>query len=708
MPKLNELQKEKIISSVSGADYSSLNSAISAIGDIKTFRIETAIVLSAAITFPAGVTLIIGSQGSISGSHTLTGNKTVIKFEGLNSCLGSDVTFAGSWLTIEILPELFGAVADGVTDDIISINKAADFARLTNTKTLLFSSSYKVGGAVSATDLTVDFKNNAKIIGTNGKTMMFAGNSSFPYPATYYNITADAVEGEDHIVCTNATMLAAIKEGDLINIISNKVFAEGNVQGEIQKVHLIDGATGAITFRNFLHDSYAMSDTARICIYPMYKFSTRGLAKLEYPEWTIGDQIEDLKSTALWLRGIENADVNVEIRNAGGAGVQLTDCYEPDIHARTFSVDVAGEGYGCVVSCSTMRARVTGNFVGSRHPIAHGGGSTGVPWESYIYNVVSVISVVNPGAGFDVHDNVGSVTFNNCTAYGRGGATQAGTGGFSLNARYNRIYNCRAYNVEMAFMSTGPSPRSVEIDNCSAVNSKYGFFTNSTSRIGYLSINGLRLQNESAIAGSYGLYLAYSYVTRWYFKNISLRNVAVGMTINELNDATIPDLLLIDGFEHINDAATGGNVFALQHKGLKQVVLRNITSINNSQLVYCNASSVNLKIFSLEGAYIEKMLLVKAIEIHPELTLVNIANAIFKDPVTAASLILYMNNGSVTIRMMAVHTEGNNMDYLTEVLAGQLFTNFQPVGCDFVGLTALHKALTPTNTIGEETSIGIV
>jgi hypothetical protein len=654
------------------------------------------------------IPLIVGSHGSISGAYTLTGNKTVIKFEGLNSCLGSDITFAGSWLTSEIFPELFGAIGDESTDDLTAINKACSFAGLTNKKTVIFSEAYKVSGTVSGTNLTFDFRNGAKIIGTNGHTLVFAGNGNFPYPATYYNITADAVEGEDHIVCTDATLLAAIKEGDLVNIISNKVFAEGNIQGEIQKVHLIDVATGTITFRNFLHDSYAMSDTSRVCIYPMYKFNTIGVAKLEYPEWTTGDQIEDLKSTALWLRGIENAEVNVEIRNAGGAGVQLTDCYEPNINARTFSVDVAGEGYGCVVSCSTMRARVTGNFVGSRHPIAHGGGSTGVPWELYIYNVVSVISVVNPGAGFDVHDNVGSVTFNNCTAYGRGGATQAGTGGFSLNARYNRIYNCRAYNVEMAFMSTGPSPRSVEIDNCSAVNAKYGFFTNSTSRIGYLSINGLRVQNDAHIAASYGIYLAYSYITRWYFKNISLRNLGTGITINELDNATIPDLLIIDGFEHINDAETGGYVFALQHKGLKQVILRHITSINNSQIVYCNASSVGMKIFSLEGCYAEKIRSVKAIEIHTELTLVNISNAIFKDPIVAASLILYMNNGSVTIRLNGVHTEWEKMDYLTEVLAGQLFTNFQPVGCDFVGLTALHKALTPTNTIGEETSIGII
>ena len=68
MAILKDIFQKIFVSNRTGANYTSLNSAVADIGTIKTFRIDSPMTLSADITFPSGVTLIIGAQGSILGA----------------------------------------------------------------------------------------------------------------------------------------------------------------------------------------------------------------------------------------------------------------------------------------------------------------------------------------------------------------------------------------------------------------------------------------------------------------------------------------------------------------------------------------------------------------------------------------------------------------------------------------------------------------
>ena len=152
----------------------------------------------------------------------------------------------------------------------------------------------------------------------------------------------------------------------------------------------------------------------------------------------------------------------------------------------------------------------------------------------------------------------------------------------------------------------------------------------------------------------------------------------------------------------------GGITIQLYHPSLKQIILNNFVQENCNSIIYANAAATSLKLFCINNGLVLGSVGVKICEITSQLDLLRFSNLIFKDPATASTKLALLVSGVTTFSLIGVHTEGTNMDYLTDVTNAATFTNFQPVGCDFVGLTALHKTQTPTNTIGEETSIGII
>lgn len=123
--------------------------------------------------------------GSISGSHTLTGNNTGIQ-AGLIKIFGTDVIFAGTWNVVEAYPEWYGAKADGVTDNYLAIDKILFFDTIRfleghykvvapNNSTVLFNC--RATGSSNLFDPSIEEDNTNKIIaGVRGKTFIEVHN----------------------------------------------------------------------------------------------------------------------------------------------------------------------------------------------------------------------------------------------------------------------------------------------------------------------------------------------------------------------------------------------------------------------------------------------------------------------------------------------------------------------------------------------------
>lgn len=691
MALLKNILYELTVSSEVGSDYKSLNAAIEAVGKIKTFRIEDAVELTGNISFPSGITLIMGSQGSLSGSYVLTGNNTTIKFEGQNKCFETDITFAGTWKIEKICPEYFGAVGDGVTDDIIPLSKAHDLARLTNNKTVVFAKTYKTSDVLIITNTHSEFKNGSGIIGTNGKCVLKATGSL----GTYYNLDSNALENSNVIVCSDSAFLASISKGDIVNIISNKLFALGYRQGEMQRIEEISGST--ITFKDYLHDTYNTADTARVCRCNMAKYSNSGLGKISMPIGLTGDYDTDRATDGIFLNLVENADINFECNKFANSSIQISDCYEPRIWGRTHQGEMEGLGYGIAINGATMRAKIYGSYIGHRAGVDAGGSITGVPWDVGCYGVTVTVTADDDGAGFLTHYNTGSFYCYDCIVFGAG-ISETRHAGYTLNARYNRLVNCKTMNLYRGIYSTGTAMKQVEIINFSGVNCAYGLTGSPDSAIPDLIVDGFSIHNDSVVSGV-GFYLAGSTITKWSFKNLDFYNLAGGISL-ATNDNTYPDTLIVDGFSHTASTSVSMGIgIVVTHASLKTIIIRNLISRNASQVFYANATTADLDHFEIQNGFVENFSSVKPIEIYAEVDYIGFSNVTFKNPLTESSKIVYLNNGVVTLRMIGCHTEGTNMDYLTDVVNTKTFTNFQHMANDFVGLAGAHLSQTPTNTL---------
>ena len=121
----------------------------------------------ATVTLPAGVTL--NFTGGKFSNGTLTGNNTKIN-SFLVNIFNTDTSFSGTWSVKEVYPQWFGAVGDGVTDDLIPINSSIDF--ISQEGVLHFPK------AVYLISDSIKFSKNITIFGNNSTIKLKSGSYS--------------------------------------------------------------------------------------------------------------------------------------------------------------------------------------------------------------------------------------------------------------------------------------------------------------------------------------------------------------------------------------------------------------------------------------------------------------------------------------------------------------------------------------------------
>lgn len=635
MAILKNIFQKIFVSNQVGSNYTSLNSAIAAIGTVKTFRIDSAMTLTANITFPAGVTLIIGAQGSITGAFTLTGNSTGLVFEGNGSEIGTNVIFAGTWLCGDITPEHFGAVGDGVTDDQTPLANMFAFTALTRTKTVTFGSYktyYSTGSGFSVNNMVINgnfcklLKDDSSILGCSGSI------------GTYYNLSSTAHQRDSWIKCSDADFISSLSAGDVVKIISDEICqidaAENVPFGESHIVREIDAVNGIIYFNEVLFWSYTTANNARAARLSMTNIDISNITL-----WSIGEGSTAVAFAASYAF-VKATNIFVK---SFTYGIQLTDCFKPYIRMMSFQQDKEGIGYGVICTSATMYADISLVNIGCRHAFTTGGGAAGgITWGARVHDSIAFGSTIVGSGPFDTHASSGSVYFDNCIVYGGNQKANAIVGAewddtttfdvddivYSLvkhkrfialaestnvdpddNANYaswrrkdgnaitafksEGLYcyynNCKAYNVAQGFYVSGPAMKEIRIRNCEVIDSINGIYSKHTASVVNLTIDGLRHYNEEPFTAGCAILLQTN-ITNLVLRNIHVKNIQL---LSVLVPTSITTLKL-SNFSAINDVAFPGIYFA--GHDIKQFIAENGSMKNVSYLfasAYVAAKAAN-------------------------------------------------------------------------------------------------------------------
>lgn len=114
----------------------------------------------ATITIPSNVTLKF--NGGKFSNGTLTGDDTKI-ISDLNYIFNSDLTLAGSWKLKKVFPEWFGAVGDGISDDLTALRNMFVVADGSSGVQLEYGKTYKVTDFLTFQNSELDL-NSSEIV----------------------------------------------------------------------------------------------------------------------------------------------------------------------------------------------------------------------------------------------------------------------------------------------------------------------------------------------------------------------------------------------------------------------------------------------------------------------------------------------------------------------------------------------------------------
>ncbi len=237
-----------------------LETFITAIGATPaTLIIADTQTLTANLTVPSTVRLVISKPGAIAGAFTLTVNGPLDA--GIYQIFSSSTTVVLGSYVLECYPEWWGAVGDGATDDTTPISSA-----LTTNIPVVFQSdvTYAMGSGVSVNG-SVSMRSSGVIPAILAPTANF---KAFSFAAAASATASTTVNGEvemddEGITVTDGTGIVA---GQLLTMKSNALWYWDN-RGSLTKgeTHLVKSVSGnVVKFTEPCCDNYATSETVTV------------------------------------------------------------------------------------------------------------------------------------------------------------------------------------------------------------------------------------------------------------------------------------------------------------------------------------------------------------------------------------------------------------------------------------------------------------
>jgi hypothetical protein len=675
------------ISDKQGADFSDIAAAIEAGGTIKTFCVETPMTLTRDLVVPPGVTLIIGSEASLNGGFSLTGNNTVLLFEGRNKAIGSGVSFLGTWAIDELDICNFNVFADGVTDDTAGLQQAFSLAKLTTGKRVNINGVYKVTSVNVADTVIVG---HPKFIGTNGYSALSATGSK----GSFYSLNASGNKGDQQVTCTNTTFIASLKPGDLINVTSDALAGDGYHHGEIVEIESIDPAIGVIKSRAPLHYSYLTAENARVARIEPVRFSNEGQIFIEFPVDTLGDISIDRHTIGLGITYGRDHNLNVKTFRSGSRGIVFSYCYRPRVIFSGTMGECPGYGYGVSIVGATMHADVTGRAFGFRHCIHHGGSTDGIPWNSHIHDTYAAGMLATGATMYDTHPSVGSVTFTNCVAEGDS-TYSGGLVGFTTNGRNTKLINCEARFLGVGMEVTDATCEHIMIKNFRCLETNYGVLVGPYANVAdQLIIEDVQHINKTVRTGA-TLQLAGGTVANLYINGIIGHNIS--RLINLTTGGLYPSKIEMGNLKHHNISNSSSQSIWVNDVTIDTLFIHGFSVRRSLRALEINSG---IQTLVLRDFNIQDIVEDEQIKITGNAGIIDISGGLIINPQDASSCIISCSGNVATMKVSDIVARGVNLKYITRVASGMTFSNFMCTGNVVADpLTSIHNLATPANSI---------
>lgn len=554
----------------------------------------------------------------------------------------------------------FGAVGDGVTNDLAAVQAAID-AAVSGSEIEFPPGTYKISGSLAVTNKSLRFIGRGVTLLGDGSDYVINATGGI---SAYTNIDSNAVKYANTIVCANAA--DNFVAGDLIKIISNANFSAATAsqfQGEIHMVESVSGSS--IKISNSLNDTYNTANTARI-------------AKVT-PISIVMDGDFLIKQTgASGARGMNvrfglNCYVAGRFLNCKERALQIDDCYGGvfDVITENSYYTGTGTSYGVAVINSCMYCRVLGQVQGAKHAITFGANSShGVSWDVQI-SVVGTAHASSTDPIFDSHPTTGRVVWKDCLAIGNSLAE-----GYRSHARETFLINCRTIKCNAGLVL---SQASVVVDklvirglDCSNVGASVStvFLSNSAGA----SVVDFYVDDVTTDGTAHAVSIAQPVTGKWAFSRI--RSNGGGILTTAATATTLPTTLVVSD-SYGKRAATSSNIYGvfLNDTQVQYVYLNNIETLN------CGSLFRNVNAITLMQA--SNCIADLSADVHfrfsASVTHVAILGGRYANSNNSGGY-LARSHGTVTYgALIGVRTEGAN---IAQILFGAFDTVYHS-GCDF-------------------------
>lgn len=436
-------------------------------------------VLGEDITVPANCVLEFdGGSISASGSNdTITGANTSIQ-SGLVKIFNTDVTLAGTWNIVESYPEWFGAVGDGITDDIIPLQKTFNTFNVIKLK-----HNYAISNTlyIIKSDSIIDGEFHSIVpLGDINRIIQFNGN----FDLLINTVDKDIEKGSNFVIFDNVSNIAV---GDILTFLSSEVYHQDNSdnvtykKGEIQTVLSIDN--NKVYFEDNFETSYTISDNT-INIYkitPTCNVVFRNVEVKGSGENT--EQIINLEKT-------KNVTIDNIIVYDACCGIGISNSISTIIQ-NSLIRDLLSWGYGVEIGCARNSIITNNKIYNVRHAF------TTIGDAAFAINSIISNNIINYTRNYalDTHDNSINTQFiNNIISTSSGAVTTRGKNTSIINNLIKRASNDNQVPTIFAYELGGYNIKvigNVANGDCSTISIRH----NDDITEGYCSIENNTWEN---------------------------------------------------------------------------------------------------------------------------------------------------------------------------------------------------------------------